>query len=455
MTPDGAALGAERDGLQGPPTVSRRRALALVWARLFLGLLFWVPPSVTWAADGILRLSLIGSAAQRGADGQSSLAGMSNSLASDASLRCAVALLPENGDSSVLADALRGSDAAVVWVRGQKLDSAGRAALRGIVDSGRGLVFIGLGPETWSDWPEFGPDLGGARFRGAFSQGAPIRIINLFPHPIFTGVDHFDVAQPINRTDVDPGSQVIMEGTVGEETVPMGWVQRHGRGRVVAFTCGDPGLLGDADFQKIVANSVRWAARRPVPGAQTLVQRTIMADALPGALAICFPEGPSLCYDTVRGGINYIWDGDFVDLRPWWTARHGEPLRAFAARFSGGIIYRDRDPSPGVHVGTRGDQSSYHFRGYRLKGDGYPELHYLVGGREVTEELSAVGDGVGVVRTFRVSAGAAPLWLKVNGESNAVITVKGAERDGNLVHFDPSSEGEFSVTIRMGDAAIR
>jgi hypothetical protein len=407
-----------------------------------------------WAADGILRVSLIGSGTQRGADGQSALAGLSSFLASDGSLRCRVAPLPESGDGSVVADALGGSDAAVVWVRDQKLDSGGQAALRGFVASGGGLVFIGLGPKTWSDWPEFGPDLGGARFGGLFFQGAPIRIINLFPHPIFTGVDHFDTAQPMNRVDVDPRAQVIMEGTVGEETVPMGWVQQRGRGRVVALACGAPGLLGDAEFRKIVANSVRWAARRPVPGAQTLVQRTIMADALPGALAICFPGGPSLCYDTVRGGINYIWDGDFIDLRPWWTARHGEPLRAFAARFSGPIIYRDKDLSPGVHVGTRGDQSIYHFRGYRLKGDGYPELHYTVGGREVTEELGAVGDGVGVVRTFHVSAGAAPLWLKVNGESNAVITVKGAERDGDLVHFDPASEGEFSVTIREGAAGI-
>jgi len=242
--------------------------------------------------------------------------------------------------------------------------------------------------------------------------------------------------------------QVIMEGTVGEDTVPMGWVCRHGEGRVVCFQPGGRFLLGDPQFRGIISNSVLWAAKRPVPGARTLVQRTCMRDAYPGALAVSFPGGPSLCLDTVRGGINYIWDGDFVDLRPWWTARHGDPLRTFAARVSGDVLYRERSLSSALHLGSGNDQSVFHFRGYRLREDGFPELLYSVGGREITEELHPVGDGMGVECTFHVASGPAPLWLRLDGGSSAGIGVNGAVRDGSFVHFDATGAGVFDVTIR-------
>jgi hypothetical protein len=273
-------------------------------------------------------------------------------------------------------------------------------------------------------------------------------VINLYPHPIFAGVDHFDTPQAMHSCDLAPDAQVIMEGIVGEETVPMGWVRPHLKNRVVCLQPGGIDALGDPQFRGIVSNGVLWAARRPVPEAQTLVQRTIMADSFPGALAICFPGGPSLCFDTVRGGINYIWDGDFVDLRHWWTGRHGDPLRSFAARISGDVFYREGSMSPAFHLGSSDDQTVYHFRGYRLKKDGYPELSYTVGGRGVTEELHPVGDGIGVECTFTVEAGPRPLWIRLPAGSKAGIGVSGAVLDGDFVRFDATDAGTFAVTFR-------
>jgi type 1 glutamine amidotransferase len=400
------------------------------------------------AAESRLRIFIAGGDSRAEAQTRGTLGTLAAYLSGGGAAECEVAVLPADGEGLDLA-ALKTSEVAVLWVQGRKIGGPSKASLRRYVEGGRGLVVLGAGGGVWSDWPEFGPEILGVRCGGIFAQGAPLRIISLFPHPIFTGVERFDTAQTIIRCEVDPEDQVVMEGTSGEETTPMGWVRREGRGRVVALVAAAPSQMGDADFLRLLANSVRWAADRPIPGAQTLVQRTSMADAFPGALAICFPAGPSLCYDTVRGGINYIWNGDFVDLHPWWTARHGDPLRAFAARYSGEAIYREKDLSAAMHVGTRGEQSAYHFRGYRLRGDGFPELYYTVGGREVTEDLEAAADGVGVVRTFHVSAGAAPLWLKLSGDSAAEIAVGGAERDGNLVHFDAPGGGDFSVTIRQ------
>jgi hypothetical protein len=401
------------------------------------------------AATEVLSICLIGSGSHQATQEADALTALSEYFRSR-SLECRVELIAEDGNAPGLAAALRESDVAVIWVHGQRLELSQRDLLRKYSDHGGGLVIVGAGQGAWYDWAQFGPDFLDARFGDLFANGMSMRIINLFPHAIFTGVDHFDTRQAMNRIDLGPTAQVIMEGTVGEDTVPMAWVRRVGVVRVVAFTCGDRRLGNNRDFRLMLENSVRWAAGRRIPGAQTLVERTVMADAIPGALAICFPGGPSLCYDTVRGGIDYIWDGDFVDLHPWWTARHGQPLRAFEARIWGDIFYRDKDMALAEHVGTKDEQSIYHFRGYRLEGDGFPRIFYSVGDRDITEDLAAAGDGKGVLRTFHVTAGTAPLWLRIDSHSAAEVIAQGATRVGDYVHFDSEAAGEFTITIRRG-----
>jgi len=395
-----------------------------------------------------LRISLIGGNGEPAAQAQEALAGLGGSLARGDAGECTVLMLQGDGAGADLPRALNGSDVAVFWVSGRPIGEAGRAALLGFASAGKGLVVLGASGGAWADWAEFEPLMLGAHFGAIFADGAPMRVINLFPHPIFSGIRHFETPQGMRQCELAPDAQIIMEGTVGENTVPMGWVRRYGKSRIVSLEPGGSAMLGDPDYRALVLNSVRWAGFRPIPGARTLIQRTYMRGAYPGALAINFPEGPSVCYDTVRGGIDYIWDGDFVDLHPWWTARHGVPLRNFAARFSGRLLYPEAALAPAMHVGEKGGQSDYHFRGYRLKGDGFPELYHTVGGREITEDLHAVGDGVGVERSFHVAPGASPLWLRMDPDTGADVSIAGAAWDGNFLRFDAAAGGDFTVTIR-------
>lgn len=402
------------------------------------------------AAEAPTRVCLIAGSGRSAAETGEAVSGLADFLGREGNALCTVEVLPDGGGVGELSGALGTSDAAVVWVSGRRLTEEGKAAVRGFIGAGRGLVVVGAGGGVWTDWPEFEPEVLGSRFGGRFAGGAPMRVINLFPHPIFAGVDHFDTQEPMRLCALVPGVQVVMEGIVGEEAVPMAWVRRVGRARVVGLEPGGRALLVDPDFRAIVANSVLWAAARPVPRARTIVQRTYMGDSYPGALAISFPEGPSLCFDTVRGAINYIWDGDFVDLHPWWTGRHGSPLRTFAARYSGGVLYRANTLVPAMHVGQKSGQSAFRFRGYRMMGDGHPELLYSVGGREVSEDLYAAGDGIGVECAYHVAPGPSPLWLRLDGDSAADIAVSGAARDGNLARFDGAAGGDFTVRIRKG-----
>jgi hypothetical protein len=400
------------------------------------------------AAAEPLRVCVIAGAGTSPPETRRAIGGLSDFLEKGGLLKCSTQVMQDSADSDAAWGALAASRVAVLWVSGCRLGDQGKSALQKFLEEGGGLVVVGAGGGCWSDWPQFEPDVLGARFGARFAGGLPMRVINLFPHPIFSGVDHFDTAQSMLGCGLARDDQVIMEGTVGEETVPMGWVRRHLKSRVVCLQPGGAFILGDPQFRAMVSNGVLWAARQPVPRAITLIQRTSMADAFPGALAITFPGGPSLCFDTVRGGINYIWDGDFVDLHPWWTGRHGDPLRTFAARISGEVFYRDGSMSLALHVGSSSDPSVYHFRGYRLGKDGFPELLYSVGGTGVTEELRPVGDGAGVECTFHVEAGPRPLWMRLPTGSKAEVGVSGAVRDGDFVRYDATGAGTFAVTFR-------
>lgn len=391
--------------------------------RLFLILLAF-SPGASGAAD-TLRVALIGHA-QPVATVQAALRA---SLAGDADIVTSVA-------------ALRSAHVAVFHGGPGPLSASDAALVRDFLSAGRGCVVLGATPEGWAAVPDFFPAVLGATPGGAFAGGAPMRTISLYPHPIHTGVAEFDTPQPMkNFTQVADDVQLIMEGTVGEETVPLAWVRRRGGQRLVHFVPAEPATLASLAFQRLLANAVRWAAARPVPGAVAAVQRTFMPESHPGSFAITFPGGPGVCLDPVRGGINFVWDGDFVDLRPRWLTKQGASPRVF-----GEIFYRESAARP-LSAGAPNREGSLQFRGYALTPAG-PEFHWQIDGRDVFETLSATEDGTVLTRRFRVAAGATPLWLRLEPQPAAEVAVRGLTRDGELASFPSPAEGEFTIEIR-------
>ncbi|MBL9200618.1 MAG: ThuA domain-containing protein [Opitutaceae bacterium] len=350
-------------------------------------------------------------------------------------------LSPEAGVTAGLT-ALRTAHVAVFHGGPGKLHDSEVAIVREFLSAGRGSVVLGATPGDWSAMPEFFQSQLGAEPGGRFAGGAPMRTISLYPHPIHTGVAEFDTAQPVHRfTNLAEDAQLIMEGTVGEETAPLAWVRRRDAGRLVHIVPAEGATLANPAFRRVLANAVRWAGARPVPGAVAAVQRTFMPESHPGSFAITFPGGPGVCLDPVRGGINFVWDGDFVDLRPRWLTKQGAPARIFGEPF-----YREGAWRP-LRAGAPGRESDFQFRGYALTPAG-PEFHWQIDGRDVFEALSASADGAVLTRRFRVAAGAAPLWLRLEPQPAAEIAVRGLERDGELASFPSTAAGEFTIEIR-------
>lgn len=407
----------------------------LVWIGLFALLVASSAP--TNAAD-VLRVCLI----SRNGSAEALRTALSATLEKSLGAPCVVTTAGRHSDGTLSLDTLRSANVAV-FHRGPGPLSAGDATiLRDYLGSGHGCVILGAARGSWDAVPDFFPQVLGTEPREAFAGGAPMTVINLFPHPIYAGVVRFETTQPMTAyVKLVGDAQMIMEGTVGEETTPLAWVRRLPGGRMCHLVPAEAALFTDSAYVQIVTNAVLWTTGRPVPNALPAIQRTFMPESHPGSFAITFPNGPSVCLDPVRGGINYIWDGDFVDLRPRWLTKQGEP-----ARIAGKIFYREKLWQP-LREGAPSRVSEFHFRGYALK-QGQPEFHYEIDGRDVFETLSASPDGTTLTRHFRVGAGRGSLWITPESQPDADVVHTGLTVDGPSACFASTAAGEFTIVIR-------
>lgn len=325
---------------------------------------------------------------------------------------------------------------------------ASATEVRRLIEAGRPVVVIGAEPALWGDASGFIRERVGATPGGAFAGGTPLRVINLFAHPILTGTERLETDEAVPAwTKLADDAQWIVEGIIGEETTPLAWVRSVGAVRICHLVLSSSALLNSPDYLRVITHALLWTARRPIPGARPAVQRTFMPESHPGAFAITFPEGVGVCLDPVSGGVNFAWEGDFVDLRPRWLTKQGAPARIF-----GPVFYSEKLPQP-LRAGAPGADSNWRFKGYVLR-DGSPEFRYDVAGREVTETLRALPDGSGFTRAFTIAAGKSPLWLTLEQQSNAEVSVQGAARDGNTVAFMSADSGSFKITVRRRSAVI-
>jgi hypothetical protein len=366
----------------------------------------------------------------------------------DGSPGATVTLARQRADGTLALDALPNAQVAVFLHGPGPLSDADATRLREFMQAGRGCVVLGATEEAWAAAPRFVTEYLGATSSGAFGKGAPMSVINLFPHPIFAGVERFETREAMTSWQkLADDAHIIMEGTVGEETTPLAWLRRGPAGRICHAVPCSPALFADAAYVQIVANAVRWSAGRVIPRAQPIVQRTFMPESYPGSFAITFPRGPTVCLDPVRGGINFISDGDYVDLRPRWLTKQGQPARVF-----GTVFYQEKAWQP-LRAGSPTGESKFEFRGYTVGPDG-PEFHYQIDGRDVYELLSATASGAGIMRRFRVAAGNAPLWLSLEPQADAEVVLTGLERDGAHASFAAKTPGEFTIEIRRKAVAL-
>lgn len=158
------------------------------------------------------------------------------------------------------------------------------------------------------------------------------------------------------------------------------------------------------------------------------IERTYMPDAAPSAFAVGFSNGLNFCYDPVRGGLNYVWDGDFVDIT---SVRPGRGKNLRPVKLLGPVIHRETGPMP-LRRGDPLRVPTVEFAGYRV-GEDVIEFRYLLDGVLVREEIRPSTAGDGLQRRFRVDGGnSEKLWFVRDAQPPVELTMG---RDG-VVHHD-------------------
>jgi hypothetical protein len=155
------------------------------------------------------------------------------------------------------------------------------------------------------------------------------------------------------------------------------------------------------------ALAVLGLALAPVPATQAqsagsgvAVHRTMLPDCGPSSFAVALGPNLGFSYDPGRGGVNYVWQGEFVDLGPTWKAKLNHP-----AEVRGTIVYREQARFP-LRLKPGAGEPAYVFKGYVLLPDAV-EFRYTLDGVLVREEIRAAPGGRGLVRIFRTDTAVA------------------------------------------------
>jgi hypothetical protein len=179
-------------------------------------------------------------------------------------------------------------------------------------------------------------------------------------------------------------------------------------------------LLRPALFAALLGSHLLSAQPALVPG-EVLVERVMLPDARAGSFAFGLPGGVNVCYDPIRGGVNYAWTGGCLDLT------NVRPVNKLikAATLLGPVVYRETGASP-LRRGDAAREPVVEFKGYTLR-DSAVELRYTVDGAPVAETLSALPNAAGFRRTFRFDrAGADAKWLYVGAGQPATALTRDA-----------------------------
>ncbi len=210
---------------------------------------------------------------------------------------------------------------------------------------------------------------------------------------------------------------------------PTPWRRRFGACRDVSLTALLCGVLGASVASSVCAQSLPQ------------VERGFFPDSRPNALVVGFSGGLSVCYDPVRGGLNYAWTG-YIDVSP---IRPGLGKVIKAAEPLGRVVYRESGDAP-IRLGDPRRSPEVRLRGYTLGPDRI-EFSYLIDGVEVREEIRPRPGGDGLTRRFRYPVSAGPLWYVTATRDGASVIAPGATPRVDGLRFDAGSGGDVTVDL--------
>jgi hypothetical protein len=172
------------------------------------------------------------------------------------------------------------------------------------------------------------------------------------------------------------------------------------------------------------------------------VHRTMLPDCGPSSFAVALGPQLGFSYDPGRGGVNYAWRGEFVDLAPTWKAKLNQP-----AEVKGTIVYREQARFP-LRLAPGAGEPAYVFKGYVLRPDAV-EFLYTLDGVPVREEIRATADGRGLLRHFRVDTPVAAWSYAVEPQPGARVTAPAGAWNEARTALTAAGGREFIVRVEL------
>jgi type 1 glutamine amidotransferase len=178
--------------------------------------------------------------------------------------------------------ALRDADLLLVSVRRRTPVKEQLDAVRAYLATGKPLVGIRTASHAFAlarnakaltdpklaIWQDFDPEVLGGRYTNHYKAGI-VCTATVAPgaakHPILRGVNVATLTSPRSLYKVSPlvnGTVPLVIGTIPNESAePIAWTHLYGakKGRIFYTSMGDPDDFKQADFRRLLGNSIAWA----------------------------------------------------------------------------------------------------------------------------------------------------------------------------------------------------
>jgi uncharacterized protein len=167
-------------------------------------------------------------------------------------------------------------DVVVLYDMLQKISDAQKTNFLSLFKRGIGLVVTHHAIVSYQEWPEFERIIGGTYPENQAKKGqvtaqlgyehdveVPVVIVAT-NHPVTAGLKDFTLVDEIywgfrTRPDVTP----LITTTQPKSGKPLAWARTEEKSRVVYLQLGHgPSAFTNANYRALIANSIRWTARR-------------------------------------------------------------------------------------------------------------------------------------------------------------------------------------------------
>ena len=167
------------------------------------------------------------------------------------------------------------------------------------------------------------------------------------------------------------------------------------------------------------------------------------------SIAVGFPNLTCYVFDAQTSQLCYAWTGGFVDMTSGWSERGDS-----SGHRVGRVFYTAGEGSS-IHIGSLDTNPKVEFKGYAFNKK-IPQFVYMVDGVQVTETVTPVEKGIGIVRSFEIDSPKQPVFfttpedpaLNISADKGTFEKLKGQM----LLKIDTAPKTRFLITISVKES---